>query len=135
MYRVHRGERRIRYNPYIFAKYFEDNLANTVPHEVAHYITDLRYGLGNVRPHGREWQSIMHALGAEPVVTCRYDLSGIPVRRQIRYQYRCDCTTHRISTARHRRASSGQVRYFCKHCRTPIRLTDNRDEKITQLSR
>ncbi len=41
MYRVHKGERVIRYNPYIFSKYFDDSLANTVPHEVAHYITDV----------------------------------------------------------------------------------------------
>jgi SprT protein len=61
MYRVHRGERRIRYNPYIFAKYFEDNLANTVPHEVAHYITDLRYGLGNVRPAARSGMAIHYS--------------------------------------------------------------------------
>jgi len=44
MYRVRNGQRVIRYNPWLFARYFEDNLANTIPHEVAHYIVDMMYG-------------------------------------------------------------------------------------------
>ncbi len=44
MYRVRNGQRVIRYNPWLFARYFKDNLANTVPHEVAHYIVDMVYG-------------------------------------------------------------------------------------------
>lgn len=120
MYRVQRGERQIRYNPYIFAKYLADNLANTVPHEVAHYATDVLYGLHNIRPHGAEWRAVMQLLGAAPVVTCRYDLSGIPLRRQRRFRYRCACSTHAITSARHNRVVSGRVRYFCKHCRTAL---------------
>ena len=64
-YRVHGNERSIRYNPFIFAKYFDDNLHETVPHEVAHYATDMLYGLNNIRPHGVEWQTVMHSLGVE----------------------------------------------------------------------
>ena len=44
MYRVKKQQRMIRYNPWLFARYFADNLANTVPHEVAHYIIDMVYG-------------------------------------------------------------------------------------------
>lgn len=123
MYRVQRGQREIRYNPYIFGKYFTDNLAMTIPHEVAHYATDVMYGLRNVRPHGAEWRTIMQLLGADPAVTCRYDLSGIPLRRQQRFRYRCACSTHAISTARHNRVSSGRARYFCKHCLTVLAFT------------
>lgn len=54
MYRVKAGQRVIRYNPYVFAKYFDDNFAETIPHEVAHYITDILYGLKTIRPHGNE---------------------------------------------------------------------------------
>jgi len=50
MYRVRGGQREIRYNPHIFAKYFSDNLENTVPHEVAHYVIDVLHGLRRVRP-------------------------------------------------------------------------------------
>jgi SprT protein len=118
MYRVRGGQRVIRYNPDIFARYYSDNLANTVPHEVAHYITDMLYGLRRVRPHGAEWRAVMTAFGAEPAVSCRYDLDGIPVRRQRRFVYQCACTTHSLSTVRHKRIQGGRARYSCRRCRT-----------------
>ena len=130
MYRVRGGQRVIRYNPYIFAKYFNDNLVNTVPHEVAHYVTDVLYGLRRVRPHGPEWRAVMRAFGAEPVATCRYDLDGIPVRRQRRYSYQCGCMTHSVSTVRHRRIQDGRMRYHCRRCRTPLSYTGRAAESI-----
>ena len=123
MYRVSRWRQEIRYNPYIFGKYFNDNLANTVPHEVAHYLADELFGARNIRPHGTEWQAIMYKLGAEPAVTCRYDLSGIPQRRQRRFDYSCACTTYAISTVRHNRVQRGKGSYQCRQCRQPLVFT------------
>ena len=51
MYRYSGLNREIRYNPWVFSKYLNDNLANTVPHEVAHYVINMIYGT-QVRPHG-----------------------------------------------------------------------------------
>jgi len=116
MYRVSRGERVIRYNPYIFAKALADNLANTVPHEVAHYVADLVYGRDHVRPHGAEWRRVMATLGADPGRTHAYDLSGVPIRNQRRHPYRCACTTHHLTTRRHNQALRGTVSYRCRHC-------------------
>ena len=120
MYRVHNRDRVIRYNPYIFAKYFDDNITTTVPHEVAHYIVDMLYGAHRVRPHGAEWQQVMLTLGAEPTVTGQYDLSGIPIRRQQRHRYRCACTKHNISTARHNKILRGKARYYCRSCKSKL---------------
>ena len=128
MYRVRGGQREIRYNPHIFARYFSDNLENTVPHEVAHYIIDILHGLRRVRPHGPEWRAVMRAFGAEPVATCRYNLDGIPVRRQQRFSYRCACSTHSISTVRHKRMLGGRVRYSCRRCQTPLSYTGQMPE-------
>lgn len=122
-YRVARGKSRIRYNPWIFARYFPDSLASTVPHEVAHYVVDRLYGLRNVRPHGVEWQRVMRALGAVPRATARYDLSGIPVRRQRRFEYRCECAAHSITTSRHNRIRRGDAVYRCRCCNAPIVYT------------
>jgi len=116
MYRVRRSERIIRYNPYIFAKYFDDNLAVTVPHEVAHYIADMVYGLRNIRPHGQQWQALMAAFGADPSRTCSYDMEGIPQRVHQRIAYRCDCTRHNITLRRHNQIERGRRRYFCRSC-------------------
>jgi len=120
MYRVQRGRRSIRYNPYLFAKYFEENVAVTVPHEVAHYVTDVLYGLHRVRPHGLEWQSVMRYLGVEPRATGDYDLSGIPVRRQRRFDYACGCATHRLSARRHNKVHRGEALYRCRRCGGPL---------------
>jgi SprT protein len=116
MYRVTRGARAIRYNPYIFAKAFADNLATTVPHEVAHYVVDVVHGWRNVRPHGAEWQAVMAVLGAEPSRTCAYDLAGVPVRIQRRHTYRCGCTTHELTSRRHNQVQRGAMRYHCRRC-------------------
>ncbi len=123
MYRVHGAERVIRYNPYIFAKYFANNLAVTVPHEVAHYVTDRLYGLRNIRPHGVEWKTVMRSLGADPCVTASYDLSGVPVRRQRRFSYRCECSTHQLSSCRHNKIQRGQSSYLCRRCGSAIYRT------------
>jgi len=116
MYRVSRGERVIRYNPYVFAKAFADNLANTVPHEVAHYVVDLVYGRDHARPHGPEWRQVMAALGADPGRTHAYDLSGVPIRTQRRHSYRCACTTHHLTTRRHYQVLRGTMTYRCRRC-------------------
>lgn len=119
MYRVKKGGREIRYNTAIFAKYFDDNLANTVPHEVAHYVIDCCYGR-RVRPHGIEWQELMLRLDVEPSVTCQYDMGDIPQRRLRRFDYHCGCRTHQITTIRHNKIERGQASYLCKVCKKPL---------------
>ena len=114
--------RKIRYNPWLFGKYFEDNLRDTVPHEVAHYVTEQLYGRGNGRsgsgvlPHGQEWRSVMAAFGADDSVTCQFDLSGIPRRRQKTVDYRCHCREHQLGVRRHNKVERGLASYLCRHC-------------------
>lgn len=116
MYRVKNGQRQIRYNPHVFAKYFEDNLNVTVPHEVAHYVIDCLHGIRKVRPHGEEWKNLMRLFGADDARTCRYDFSGIPVKSEKRYDYRCGCKTHQLSTRRHNKVLKKRMYYVCKSC-------------------
>ena len=120
VYQVRQGRVCIRYNPYIFAKFFEDNLATTIPHEVAHYVSDRLFGLRNIKPHGKEWQGIMQDFGIKPEATGRYDLTGIPVRRQKRHEYHCICRTHQISSSRHNKIQQGSVSYQCQYCGSTI---------------
>lgn len=115
MYRVLRGARAIRYNPFLFAKYPHDSLTVTVPHEVAHYITDRLYGLRRVRPHGREWRAVMEAFGVDPAATADHDLDGIPTRAHRRHPYRCACLVHPLTTRRHNLIQAG-TRYCCRRC-------------------
>jgi len=123
LYRVSGESREIRYNPYVFAKYFDQNVATTIPHEVAHYVVDRLFGMRNVRPHGKEWQNVMAAFGCEATRTCELDLSGIPIRRQKRYDYHCDCAAHQLSANRHNKILRGKASYSCKKCQVELNLT------------
>jgi SprT protein len=120
MYCVRNNRRWIRYNPYLFAKYFDDNINETVPHEVAHYVTDMVYGHARVKPHGQQWRELMLSLGVNPRRTCEYNLEGIPQRRQHYHTYVCQCTSHQLSRRRHNKIIRERVLYFCRHCRQPL---------------
>ena len=120
MFRIKLGVREIRYNPYIFAKYFDDNLANTVPHEVAHYICDAAYGSRNIRAHGVEWKNLMQAFGVVPQVTGNYDLTGIPIRKYRKFEYHCGCRSYALTSRRHNAITLKRKKYFCKFCEAQL---------------
>ncbi|MCG6936582.1 MAG: SprT-like domain-containing protein [Gammaproteobacteria bacterium] len=112
-----RAKREIRYNPYIFSKYFEDNFITTIPHEVAHYISDMIYGIKNIKPHGSEWKAIMRIFGADASVTASYDLAGIPLRKHAYFTYQCACKEHQLTSIRHNRIKKYRYQYLCIHCK------------------
>ncbi len=122
MYKVKKAQRMIRYNPYIFAKYFTEYLTTTVPHEVAHYVVDVLYGMKNTLPHGAEWREVMAMFNADPSVTCCFDLDGIPIKQYQRYAYTCPCRTHELTKIRHNRVLKG-VRYNCRRCKQVLIAT------------
>jgi len=109
-------QRLIRYNPWIFGKYFEENLRDTVPHEVAHFIVHEVYPERGVKPHGREWQNLMAQFGANPGVTFDLDLGGVPQRTQRSHRYYCGCQVHEVSSTRHNRVQRRKVHYHCCTC-------------------
>jgi len=113
----------VRYNPYIFAKHYAYSLANTVPHEAAHYIIYCLHGVNGVQPHGPEWKQLMLQFGVEPRRTNTLDLDGIPVRPQRRYAYSCGCTSHQLTTRRHNRIKTGKARYYCRSCKSELMVT------------
>lgn len=119
MYKVSKARRVIRYNPYLFAKYFSENLSVTVPHEVAHYVVDVLYGIRNTQAHGKEWRSVMAMFNADASVTCCFDLEGIPTRHYQQFKYSCSCRTHRLTRIRHNRVLKG-VRYHCRSCKQKL---------------
>ena len=116
MFKVVGRRRWIRYNPWIFSKYFAENLRDTVPHEVAHYVVHELYGSRDVKPHGPQWQAVMQRFGAAAEVTFDLDLDGIPRRRQRTHPYRCDCRLHQVSSTRHNRVQRNSGRYHCRAC-------------------
>jgi SprT protein len=122
MYKIALGKRQLRFNPYLFARYFEENVQNTIPHEVAHYLVDAIYGIKKVRPHGKEWKNIMQLLGAEPLRTHQFSMQGIPHRSYRRFSYQCNCNIYQLTSRRHNMINRNQRRYFCPTCKSELQL-------------
>ena len=116
MFKIIGRRRLIRYNPWIFAKYFEENLRDTVPHEVAHFIVHEVYPRRSTKPHGHAWQDLMAKFGADAGVTFDLDLEGVPQRSQRTHRYQCGCQLHEVSTTRHNRVQARRMRYHCCSC-------------------
>lgn len=108
----------IRYNSSLLERHPEEFLARTVPHETAHVVAFNLFG-PRVQPHGLEWRAIMGLFGASPERCHSYDVQGLQTRQLRRYQYRCDCRTHELTSIRHNRVKSGQV-YHCRQCGRPL---------------
>jgi SprT protein len=129
MYRIKAGQRVIRYNPYVFAKYYDDNFKETIPHEVAHYVTDMLYGLRKIRPHGSEWKSVMDVFGVAANRTANYDLSGLPVRKHQLYVYHCGCQNFELTSRRHNKIIRGTGHYLCRDCGGKLLFVKNLENK------
>jgi len=127
MYCVKARKKYIRYNPWLFSKYFKDSLSDTIPHEVAHYISDELYGLRNIRPHGPEWKAVMQLFGIKAKATGNYDLSGIPTRQHKRIDYHCACDTYQFTTKRHNQVQRGKANYACRKCGEILVITPQLD--------
>lgn len=115
---AHLGQNLLRFNPRLYAENREHFLRQTVAHEVAHLIAHQLFG-GRIRPHGREWQSIMQGLYGLPADRCHsYEITRRPVSRFI---YRCDCAEREFpfSAQRHALVRKGR-RYFCRSCRATL---------------
>lgn len=121
MFVVRHHRQYIRYNEIIFSEYFEDNLCNTVGHEVAHYVVHSKYGIRSVKPHGNEWKKVMALFKLKPEVTSSYNVSELPLHRQNNFSYSCICTTHQLSTTRHNRVQRRTAVYKCRKCKQPLR--------------
>jgi SprT protein len=123
MYCVKARQQYIRFNPYLFSKYLDESLSDTIPHEVAHYISDELYGLRNIRAHGPEWKSVMALFGVKAKATGNYDLDGIPTRQHKRIDYHCSCGTYPFTTKRHNQVVRGSANYACKKCGETLVIT------------
>jgi SprT protein len=115
----------VKVNLVLLSENFEDYLEQTIPHELAHGF--VRHKWGNsyrgrvVRSHGREWKSVMRALGKEPTRCHSYDVDNARVRRVAKqYRYACACQEFELTSIRHNRIRDAKT-YSCKRCRQPLK--------------
>jgi len=93
---------------------------DTVVHEVAHYIARSLAKGKYIKPHGKEWKSVMNALGVNPERCHSYTIPK-STRKLKYFDYICDCDTHSISSIIHNRILKGQKRY-CKKCKGILKM-------------
>ena len=125
------NEHRIALNEVLLLENPEPMLRDTVAHEFAHIVVWWRYLQDkNEAPprvmvptptaHGAEWQTVMrYVFDVEPARCHRFDTSNTGARAQRRWEYRCECQMHLITTSKHRRAQDG-ARYVCADCKSVL---------------
>ena len=112
------GSCMINFNRLLLEQNTVDFLKRTVPHEVAHMVAYQVFGTA-IRPHGKEWKSVMAVFGADDARCHDYDLSNIRTRQYRRFSYQCNCRSHQLTSIRHNRVLSG-YRYVCKSCKQQL---------------
>lgn len=115
----------LNFNPILLQENGQDFVDDTPGHELAHWICYHRYPI-RVQPHGREWKSVMRALGQNPTRCHTFNVDNARVRRVARpYAYECDCYgskgIHHLTANIHNKIQRGQVR-ICKRCKARIRF-------------
>lgn len=119
---MRRGDRHfIRVNRVLALENLANYMRETIPHEVAHYVTRSVYGHTyrgkRVTAHGPEWKSVMVRVYGLPPTRChQYDTSNARTRTVGKsYKYACNCKEWNLTIIRHRRVLKGQ-KYTCTQC-------------------
>jgi SprT protein len=121
---AHLEAHEVNYNAQILLDNWDEFMARTVPHEVAHLLKHTKYGSvrgnGGINSHhGLYWKQIMRMLGADPSRCHSMDTTNSarttsPKRQHL---YKCEgCESELvISSVRHNRMLRGTRSY--SHCR------------------
>ena len=106
----------LRFNPVLLSDNMDDFLEEVVPHEVCHL---LAYKLfGKVRPHGKEWQSLMIELfGLKGQTYHQMDVTKVKGKS---FNYQCECGPIELGIRRHNKVVKGKQIYICRKCRSPL---------------
>ena len=110
----------LNYNVGLAWENLKDFLDNTIPHEIAHIFTDRR--CRNSKPHGREWQSVMRAMGLDATRCHDYDMTNAKARIVPKpHIYACQCREHKVTELIHKRFKQrGGTYWYCTTCKAPM---------------
>ena len=103
---------KLRFNATLLEENPTEFIAQVVPHEICHLLAFQLYG--RVKPHGKEWQSLMIRLyQLQPSTTHNLDISSVTGKT---YEYQCDCGPVNLSVRRHNKILRQQTQYRCRRC-------------------
>lgn len=103
---------KLRFNPVLLKENTQVFIDDVVPHEISHLLCYQLFG--RVKPHGKEWQSIMHSVFKRPPRTT-HQLNVESVRGK-HFGYSCQCGEVSLSIRRHNNVMRGKTQYRCKRC-------------------
>ncbi|NVK57868.1 MAG: SprT family zinc-dependent metalloprotease [Alteromonadaceae bacterium] len=106
-------QNRINLNPVLLVHNRDAFIQDVLPHEVSHLLVYQLFG--RVKPHGKEWQSVMRdVFHCAPETRHDFDLAPLNLRTA---EYRCDCGPVALSIRRHNAVMRGQKQYKCRQCK------------------
>ncbi|NMH65845.1 SprT family zinc-dependent metalloprotease [Shewanella salipaludis] len=109
---AHLQQNRLRFNPVLLQENPDSFIASVVPHEICHLLCHRLYG--RVKPHGREWQTLMLELFQQtPSTTHSFSTASVTPTG---VSYLCDCGELKLSIRRHNKVLRGQSHYACRRC-------------------
>ncbi len=117
--RLHTNE--IRLNPKLLEDNLDEFLQHVIPHEVCHLLVFTLFG--KVRPHGKEWQSLMDRLFDLPA-NPYHSMNVEKVAGKV-FDYYCLCGPTKLSIRRHNKVQRRLQRYYCKRCNAVLEAKTN----------
>lgn len=111
----------IRINLQLYRENYEDYLAETLPHEVAHLIVvylhipprSLQNWAMELSSHGREWQEVAKQLGCKGNRCHTYATTSARVTRK--FTFKCACAQREVGANVAAKINAGSIR-ICKKC-------------------
>lgn len=103
----------IHLNQVLYQQHPEYFISDVIPHEIAHLVCFQLFG--RVKPHGKEWQSIMRNV-YQLTPSTKHQLPCEHLRRVRQIDYECHCGVVSLSMIRHNRVVKGVQSYRCKIC-------------------
>lgn len=113
---AHLQKNLIKLNRTLLVDNFEEFLTEVIPHEVAHIVTFQLFG--RVKPHGKEWQSVMHNVYKIPA-TVRHKMDTSKTQGKM-FDYKCLCGTVKLTVRRHNKVVRKQQIYSCRACQQEL---------------
>lgn len=110
---AHWGRGGLRFNRVLLSENRTAFFDEVIPHEMAHWLVFHLEGGLRLKPHGREWKTVMRGLfGLAPRVTHAF---AVERAQPSPHRYRCGCREHHFTAQRHAQVKKGR-RYRCRHC-------------------
>lgn len=110
----------IKLNGQLLMEHHDAFIEEVVPHELAHLLVYTVYG--RVRPHGKEWQTLMQSVFNLPAKRTHTFINS--ALQTTRVPYQCACQIHYLSSVRHHRVCRQHAQYHCLQCKQKLTVVN-----------